>query len=127
MARCLDDHFVGPLTTQTALPDCRLGVHDGPKVAMPGDRLVNGAGVSRRRRGQSTFSDSVAGTDDRGKSNSWRPFVGHLNTTATAGLEYMVRARAGVREVAGPIPAQGHPILGSSANPVAKTFVAAKT
>ena len=32
---------------------------------MPGDRLVNGAGVSLRRRGRSTTSDSVEGTDDR--------------------------------------------------------------
>jgi hypothetical protein len=39
-------------------PNCLLGVHDGPKVAMPGDRLVHGAGVSRRRRGQSTVGDS---------------------------------------------------------------------
>ena len=38
--------------------NCLLGVHDGPKVAMPGDRLVNGAGVSRRRWGQSTISGS---------------------------------------------------------------------
>ena len=38
---------LGLLTTQTTLPNCLLGVHDGPKVAMPGDRLVNGAGVSR--------------------------------------------------------------------------------
>ena len=33
-------------------------VDDGPKVAMPGDRLVNGAGISLRRKGQSTISDS---------------------------------------------------------------------
>jgi hypothetical protein len=26
-------------------PNCQPGVHDGPKVATPGDRLVNGAGV----------------------------------------------------------------------------------
>ena len=30
----------------------------------------------------------------------------------------MVRARADVREVAGPIPAQDHPILGSSVDPL---------
>ena len=41
-------------------PNCRSGVHDGPKVAMPGDRLVNGAGVSRRRRGQSTVRGAKA-------------------------------------------------------------------
>ena len=29
-------------------PNCLLGVHDGPKVAMPGNRLVNGAGISPR-------------------------------------------------------------------------------
>ncbi len=34
--------------------NCRLGIHDGPKVAMPGDRLVNDARVSLRRRGRST-------------------------------------------------------------------------
>ena len=32
-------------------PNCLLGVHDGPKVAMPGDRLVNGAGVSSEMKG----------------------------------------------------------------------------
>jgi len=49
----------------TTLPNCLLGVHDGPKVAMSGDRLVNGAGVSCRRKGRSTISESFAGTDDR--------------------------------------------------------------
>ena len=29
------------------MSDCLLGVHDGLKVATPGDRLVNGAGVFR--------------------------------------------------------------------------------
>jgi len=30
------------------LPNCLSGVHDGPKVVTPGDRLANGAGVSWR-------------------------------------------------------------------------------
>ena len=94
---------------------------------MPGDRLVNGAGVSLRQRGRSTIGDLVAGTDGRNKQRSWQPFVGHLDTTATAGLEYMVRARATVREVAGPIPAQDHSITGSSVDPLTKTFVATDT
>ncbi len=37
--------------------NCLLGIHEEPKVAMSGDRLVNGAGVSCRRRGQSTISN----------------------------------------------------------------------
>jgi hypothetical protein len=32
-------------------PNCLSGVHDGPKVAMPGDRLVKGAGVSTEMKG----------------------------------------------------------------------------
>src|SRR3954453_940026 len=38
------------------MSDCLLGVHDGPKIATLGDQLVNGAGVSRRQRRQSTIS-----------------------------------------------------------------------
>jgi hypothetical protein len=72
----LDEPSLG-FDNLTTLPNCLLGVHDGPKVAMPGDRLVNGAGVSPRRRGRSTISDLVAGTDGRSESTSWRPFVGH--------------------------------------------------
>ena len=49
-----------------------------------------------------------------------------IDTTATAGSEYMVRAHATVREVAGPSPAQGHQVLGSSVNPLANTFVATR-
>ena len=30
-------------------------------------------------------------TDGRNKSNSWQTFVGHLHTTATAGVEYILR------------------------------------
>ena len=47
------------------MSDCLLGVHDGPKVAMLGDQLVNGAGVSPRRRGQSTIGSMLADTDGR--------------------------------------------------------------
>ena len=28
--------------------NCRVGIHDGPKVAMLGDQLVNGDTISRR-------------------------------------------------------------------------------
>src|SRR5262245_38661971 len=45
--------------------DCLLGVHDGPKVANPGDRIASGTGVSRRQGCRSTTSDSFAGTDGR--------------------------------------------------------------
>ena len=44
---------------------------------MSGNRLVNGAGVSRRRRGQSTVSKELADTDGRNaNATSWQPFVG---------------------------------------------------
>ena len=49
-----------------------------------------------------------------------------IDTTATAGSEYMVRAHATVREVAGPSPAQDYQIPGSSAKPLATTLVATK-
>ena len=119
----LNHSFVG--RSQDTL-NCLLGVHDGPKVVMPGDRLANGVGVSPRQRGRSTISGQLAGTDGRSKERSWQPFVGHLDTTATAGSEYMVRAHATVREVAGPSPAQDNHVLGSSVNPLAITFVATK-
>ena len=43
--------------------NCLSGVHDGPKVAMSGDRLVNGAGVSLETMGpvdgwQTRFADT---------------------------------------------------------------------
>lgn len=44
----LNHSFVG--RSQDKL-NCLLGVHDGPKVAMPGDRLVNGTGVSSETKG----------------------------------------------------------------------------
>ena len=53
-ARCLGKPSLGIF--ETIPHNCPKGVHDGPKVPMPGDRLVNGAGVSLRRRGQSTVS-----------------------------------------------------------------------
>lgn len=70
--------------------NCLLGVHDGPKVAMPGDRLVNGAGVSRRRRGQSTVSgfDRWHGRPNRRKAILGNPSLGN-HATATAGSEYI--------------------------------------
>ena len=52
-ARCLGNHLVGPFY-HNKRSNCLQGIHDGPKVAMPGDRLVNGAGVSLRQWGQST-------------------------------------------------------------------------
>ncbi len=70
--RCLNYTFVGRSQYK---PNCLLGVHDGPKVAMPGDRLVNGAEVSRRRRGQSTVGDSPIRTAVA-NATSWQPFVG---------------------------------------------------
>ena len=51
--RCLNHSLVG--RPQHRL-NCLLRAHDGPKVAIPGDRLVNGAGVCCRRWGQSTIS-----------------------------------------------------------------------
>jgi hypothetical protein len=48
----------------TLRSNCRLGIHDGPKVAMPGDRLVNDAGISLRRWGRSTVRN-IAETDGR--------------------------------------------------------------
>ncbi len=64
------------------MPDCLLGVHDGPKVAMLGDQLVNGAGVSPRQRGQSTISQfTLVDTDGRvAIDNSRQSFVGLLKT-----------------------------------------------
>ena len=64
------------------MSDCLLGVHDGLKVAMPGDRLVSGAGVSPRRRGQSTISQfTLVDADDRvANDNSQQSFVGRLKT-----------------------------------------------
>ena len=106
------------------LPNCLLGVHDGPKVVMPGDRLANGAGVSRQTKGpvnnqRLALLVRTAVT----KAALGNPSLG-IDTTATAGSEYMVRAHATVREVAGPSPAQDHRIPGSSVNPLALTFVA---
>ena len=68
------------------MPDCPLGVHDGPKVAMPGDRLVNGAGVSLRLWGQSTIGSKLADTDGRNRqlSTNLRWAIGK-NRLATAG------------------------------------------
>ena len=64
------------------MSDCPLGVHDGPKVAMLGDQLVNGAGVSPRQRGQSTIN-RVSSVDTDGRvaiDNSRQSFVGRLKT-----------------------------------------------
>ena len=72
----------------TTLPNCLLGVHDGPKVVMPGNRLVNGAGVSRRQRGQSTVSDLVADTDGRIQKQ--------LSVILRWGFEYNGDCRIGV-------------------------------
>jgi hypothetical protein len=58
------------------MPDCPLGVHDGPKVAMPGDRLVKGAEVSSRQRGQSTIGSMLADTDGRKPKTLGKPSLG---------------------------------------------------
>ena len=58
------------------MSDCPLGVHDGPKVAMLGDRLVNGAGVSPRQRGQSTIGRMLAETDGRKPKTLFKPSLG---------------------------------------------------
>ena len=47
---------------------------------MPGDRLVNGAGVSPEIKGPVNDRRLVAGTDGRSASTSWLPFVGHFET-----------------------------------------------
>lgn len=62
------------------MPDCPLGVHDGPKVATLGDQLVNGAGVSSRQRGQSTIGSMLVDTDGRKPKNSRQTLVGRLKT-----------------------------------------------
>ena len=67
------------------MPNCLLGVHDGPKVAMPGDRLVNGAGVSPRQRGRSTIGDLVAGTDGVAQ-----PYLGRVETDAARHLVHLL-------------------------------------
>ena len=84
---------------------------------MPGDRLVNGAGVSRRRRGQSTVSSpQAADTDGRSESSSRRPFVGPFDeeTAATAGSEYMMTVQRNwlrrlLRRMTGSIPVRSSP------------------
>ncbi len=77
--------------TNVQLP---LGVHDGPKVAMPGDRLVNGAGVSLRRWGQSTIGSMLADTDGRKPKPLDKPSLGHSKTIGDWRLEYIGRASA---------------------------------
>ena len=64
------------------MSDCLLGVHDGPKVAMLGDQLVNGARISPRRKSPSTINRVTSvGADDRVERRQLSAtFVGLLKT-----------------------------------------------
>ena len=59
---------------------------------MPGDRLVNGVGVSRDEGASQRLATMVAGTEDRTKASLGKVSLGFFRKfTATAGLESVKR------------------------------------
>ena len=97
------------------MPDCQLGVHDGPKVAMPGDRLVNGAGVSPRRRGQSTIGGMLADTDGRKPITLGKPSLGNRKQTGDCRLEYIGRpVQLATMQVVGGLDSHTEPLATTS-------------
>ena len=78
LPRCLSKHLVEDFVV--TLPNCRRGVHDGPKVAMSGDRLVNGSqSLSQTKPPVNGSLEFPADTDGRNpRLTLHHPSLGHF-------------------------------------------------